>query len=193
MFGSTYGHGYLPRYLGPHPALWGCTIGRHIATRWEEYAFVAEALEEFTRGDVLDAGCGANPDSHLLPLILGNAKHEVTALDRDPAVLQMPAHPRVTWVQGDMCATGFPDASFDYYVCVSVLEHLPPVTVRAVLAEAYRVLRPGGVALLTTDWMPAAELALTLREAGFNAGNEHPPVGEHLNPVIAWARARRGD
>ncbi len=51
---------------------------------------------------------------------------------------------------GDITATGLPDGSLDAVTCMSVIEH--GVDVRAFLAESARVLRPGGVLVISTDY-----------------------------------------
>ncbi len=48
--------------------------------------------------------------------------------------------------QGDLTAMRYPDSSCDYFLCFHVLEHVPAET-RA-LNEIFRVLRPGGQAVL---------------------------------------------
>jgi SAM-dependent methyltransferase len=50
--------------------------------------------------------------------------------------------PGAEWLVGDACHLEFPDASFDVVAFSSVLHHIPDFP-RA-LAEAHRVLRPGG-------------------------------------------------
>jgi SAM-dependent methyltransferase len=45
----------------------------------------------------------------------------------------------------------FPDESFDGCLCVSVVEHVPEDGDERVMAEIWRVLRPGGVLHLTTN------------------------------------------
>lgn len=51
----------------------------------------------------------------------------------------------------DATALSYADESFDYVVCVSVLEHVGDEKDGMALAEMWRVLRPGGVLHLTTD------------------------------------------
>jgi SAM-dependent methyltransferase len=68
--------------------------------------------------------------------------------------------PRRAMVQLDVTALPFPEESFDAVVCNHVLEHVPDD--RAALAELYRVLRPGGWALLLSAVDPS--LAVTVEE-----------------------------
>jgi len=52
----------------------------------------------------------------------------------------------VAVVEGDATAMPFPDGSFDAAVCFTMLHHVPSRELQdGLLAEAYRVLRPGGV------------------------------------------------
>lgn len=192
MYGSIAGYGYLPRYMGPHPSFYGRIIGRHHPTRWEEFAFIVDSLDSIPRPlTVLDAGCGFNPEVHVLPIILGVTCATVIGVDANPAVLDMPPHPNVTWTHGDLTALDLPDASVDYYCSISVFEHLSHESLHAGLAEARRVVKPGGFLLATVDWTPPAWLASTMRLYGFDAGQEVATTGEHLSPTVAWCRAMR--
>jgi len=56
----------------------------------------------------------------------------------------------VTYRYGDETATDFPAESLDAVTCLSVIEH--GVSVKAFLEEAARILRPGGVLCLSTDY-----------------------------------------
>ena len=58
----------------------------------------------------------------------------------------------------DVTALPFADASFDWVICNHVLEHVPD-DVRA-LAEIWRVLRPGGGAILQTPYAAALEASV---------------------------------
>lgn len=51
---------------------------------------------------------------------------------------------------GDITATDFPAGRFDAITCMSVIEHGVPVD--AFLAESARLLRPGGVLVVSTDY-----------------------------------------
>jgi len=61
----------------------------------------------------------------------------------------------VTVVHGDATAMPFPDASFSSAVCFTMLHHVPsPALQDRLLAEACRVLRPGG-GFLGSDSTPS--------------------------------------
>jgi SAM-dependent methyltransferase len=74
-------------------------------------------------------------------------------------------------------ATSLPygDASFDACMCVSVIEHIPADG--TVMAELWRVLRPGGVLQLTTDIAPVPR-DVFLDDKIYGAAS--PEVGDHV-------------
>ncbi len=105
----------------------------HLARR-----LLREAIQErahYARGWLLDVGCGGRPYRDLLA-------HTVRYIGID-----VPPNGQVE-LYGDGMKLPFRDAVFDTVLCNEVLEHVPEPFM--VLEEAARVLKPGGVLLLTT-------------------------------------------
>jgi ubiquinone/menaquinone biosynthesis C-methylase UbiE len=77
---------------------------------------------------------------------------------------------RVEAVTGDASALGYPGASYDTVVTCTMLHHVPTRALQdQVLAEAFRVLRPGG-AFLGSDSLPSDDLHR------FHEGDVYNPV-----------------
>ena len=100
----------------------------------------------------LDAGCGDG--RHLAALTRsGHRPRRVVGTDISERILETarvaaaPLEPEL--VQANLEALPFEDEAFDLVLCTQVIEHLldPAAGVR----ELARVLRPGGVLVLTTD------------------------------------------
>lgn len=104
--------------------------------------------------DVLDCACGIGTQA----LGLAALGHRVTGTDLSPVAADRAAREAAERGLGlrttaaDMRELPFRDSSFDVVVCAdNSLPHLlTPQAVRAALGEMYRVLRPGGVLLLST-------------------------------------------
>ncbi|MCX7603203.1 MAG: glycosyltransferase [Bryobacteraceae bacterium] len=139
------------------------------------YRFAAR----FTRGkDVLDAGCGTCWGW----IHLGDAR-SLTGLDADAEALQdarrMGFADRVAG--GEMRCLPFRDGSFDAVVCLEAIEHVTPSDAAAFLEECARVLRPGGLVVISTP----------LRQQGRHSGNpwhlveySQPEIGGLLERVL---------
>lgn len=95
--------------------------------------------------EVLEVGGGRSGTTALL---FPGAR--VTNLDMDASCAEAPCNrqPRVRFVEGDATRLPFADASFDAVTMFDVIEHVPDDA--AAIAEALRVLRPGGYLLLST-------------------------------------------
>jgi len=61
-------------------------------------------------------------------------------------------HGPVTYMPGDITATEFGDSTFEAIACLSVIEH--GVDTDEFLDEAYRLLRRGGVLVVSIDYWP---------------------------------------
>ena len=94
---------------------------------------------------VLEVGCGNGASTKLIMQHVDPA--QLVGIDPSPVFVEMAGatfagDPRVSFAIGDAAATGQADAFFDLVIAHTVYSHL--VDPREALAEARRVLRPGG-------------------------------------------------
>ncbi len=143
--------------------LWAKDTFRLWSRRWE-YPFVAErviAHAQQSGGDayrVLDAGSGVTYFPYYLCREIG-PRCEVTCFDSNPKYHAMfkqikanaanAAAPKVEFVEGMLQKMPFEPKHFDAVCCISVLEHTSNYS--EILDEFSRVLKPGGVLVITFD------------------------------------------
>ena len=131
---------------------------------------------------MLDLCCGAG-------LIAGAAAERGAAaqgLDFSPAMLDVAraTHPTLQFAQGDAEAVPFPDASFDAVASNFGIHHVPRP--ERALAEAWRVLRPGGRLAFSAWAAPVENVAWRLlfdaiRVHGDSGAARTPPSGGGLD------------
>lgn len=97
------------------------------------------ALPYAVGADVLDAACGTGYGTRLLRVVA----RSVVGLDVSTSVEAGPPS-----VAGDVRALPFADASFDLLTAFEIIEHV--LDQDRLVTELRRVLRPGGVLLLST-------------------------------------------
>lgn len=166
---------------------------------------------------VLDIACGVGQGTIKLKDRFPDA--EVTGLDVAAPVLRY-AHMRsaelgsdVDYVQGLAEDMPFDSASFDMVVSYIFFHELPVEVTRGVLAEVYRVLRPGGVFSIfefpsaSSQLMPAmrfmidydsrdncepyspgfvyADFRAMIAEAGFAVSDGAKPANDFLQSIVA--------
>jgi len=135
-------------------------------------------------GRVLEIGPGFGATTR----VLARRTEDLTAVEIDPRLagrLREQLGDAVTVVTGDGAELPFPDGHFDAVLCFTMLHHVPtPRLQDRILAEARRVLGPGGVlagsdSLVTTPFrlvhlgdvmvpVDPATLPGRLRAAGFD-------------------------
>jgi 2-polyprenyl-3-methyl-5-hydroxy-6-metoxy-1,4-benzoquinol methylase len=124
--------------------------------------------EEFIKGDVLEVGCG---EGRGVSRLIDKAK-TFTALDKIEGALQKLTQ---QFPQGKFIAGNFPpfaveSGAYDVVISFQVIEHIRDDN--AFLKEIHRVLKPGGIALITT---PNRSMSLTR-----NPWHEREYTGEEL-------------
>jgi len=125
---------------------------------------------------VLDAGAGTGFTTEGIVARVNAA--DVTMLDQSPHQLarsrSKPALASCARVLGDAEALPFEDDAFDRYVSAGSIEYWPDP--QRGIAEAYRVTRAGGTALVIGPVRPANRIARALAEAWML----FPPVEDYL-------------
>lgn len=114
--------------------------------------------------DALDLGCSVGISTQLLKTWLEARQRQpvrVSGLDLSPQMLAVarvrdPDSRIDAWHHAAAEATGLPEASFDLITLQFVCHELPASATHAVLEEAARLLRPGGV-LAMVDQDPQSE------------------------------------
>ena len=155
---SLPGHEDFNRRLFPwshkeHPE------ARLYATRLWEYPWAitkAKLKPDMTCGDV---GCGMTA---FTPYLVLEEKCNVTGFDPDVVAAGFPKgefgvnaewieDSRITFRACGMAALDAEDNTFDRLFCLSVIEHVPADIAIRGMQEMARVLKPGGLAIITMD------------------------------------------
>jgi ubiquinone/menaquinone biosynthesis C-methylase UbiE len=137
--------------------------------------------------DHLDIGAG---NGELIRLFQERFKTKASACDYTRELMKLPGQ-TVDIADLNVQPLPYPDASFDLVTATEVIEHLADF--RRVVREIHRVLRPGGVCILSTPNI--LNLNSRLRFLWFGFGNLFGPLpvkhsrlystGGHINPC-SW-------
>jgi len=180
--------------------------GLDVENYWfRRHEVVYERLAPRCSGrDVLEAGCGEGYGADLIAQVA----NRVIGLDYDDtAVAHVAArYPRVETLQGNLAALPLPDGCVDVVVNFQVIEHLWDQA--QFIAECARVLRPGGLLMISTPnritfspgrdtpinpfhtrELNAAELTELLVDGGFHMDGVY---GVFHGPTLRALDARHG-
>ena len=128
----------------------GLPLHRDLPKNWDTVGAASTVLARVGRkGRVLDAGAARY--STLLVWLYLYGLRDLVGINLE---FRRPVHHGhggcVAFEPGDATATRFEAGSFDAVTCLSVIEHGVPIP--EFLAEAARLLRPGGVLVISTDY-----------------------------------------
>jgi len=148
--------------------------------RWFVRPLIERALAGRTRARALDCGCGTGANLDLI-----GRTASAFGFDRSVVGLRFARDSDRRVVRADAGAVPFPTDTFDLVTSFDVLYSLPDATEKAAVAEMYRVLKPGGCAIVNVAAMEmlrgdhsvlshevrrysAAQLRTLLTSAGFD-------------------------
>jgi ubiquinone/menaquinone biosynthesis C-methylase UbiE len=177
-------------------ALFDSLALEYVRDRERQFSFIAQkriVIEMLSgvRGRLLEVGCGP---AVMTPDLLA-MEFEVQGIDVSRemirrADLRMTGHPlakRCKFATGDLERLQFPDAFFDAVLAMGVLEYLPDYA--PALREIYRVLKPGGIAVLT---VPNRVSAYHLARSGYQRLRRRRAANSYChNPCVPWSLDRQ--
>jgi len=124
-------------------------LHRASEKNWDHLAAVYAIAGSFPRSAaVLDAG--AEFYSNVLPGLFACGFRKLYGMNlsfADPA-----RRGPIRYLPGDITRTDFADDFFDAVACMSVIEHGVPL--RPYFNEMFRLLKPGGILITSTDYFP---------------------------------------
>jgi SAM-dependent methyltransferase len=117
---------------------------------WDVYE-ASKIIEKHLEFDdpVLDMGAYG---SEVLLTLNALGFRNLSGIDLNPAVTDMPLNNLIKYKVGDFYSTGYPDSSFSAITSISAIEH--GCNVKNLLNEVKRLLKPGGVFIASTDYWP---------------------------------------
>jgi SAM-dependent methyltransferase len=118
---------------------------------WDTLKCLAYLLEEsLPEGPVLDAGSGDK--AVILRWLHRLGRRDLYACDIQPARSEQLQRFGIEFTRQDLTATTYPDNFFAAVTSISVIEHNVPLD--AFVWEMRRILKPGGLLLVSTDYWP---------------------------------------
>jgi ArsR family transcriptional regulator len=168
------------RFFERNASHWDALRSLHVPVS-EVNAAIFEALGDHPLGRLLDIGTGTG---HMLEVLAPKAESAL-GIDRSPEMLRFArenlagAGVTAELRQADMYALPMEDASFDTVILHQVLHYAQHP--EAVIAEAARVLAPGG-AMLVIDVAPH-------EHEDFRSRFAHARLGFADDAVLAWLRS----
>jgi 2-polyprenyl-3-methyl-5-hydroxy-6-metoxy-1,4-benzoquinol methylase len=150
-------------------------------------ALRAAAALPFKPTRVLDYGAGVGRFTPVLQATYPDAK--ITGADLMPRPEALPE--TIGWLQGDLNhALDVADGAFDLIFSIGVIEHLE--NPRHMLRELFRMLSPGGAAVVTTPNPSSIRSLLNFVLRGHHAAFDEANYPAHITPVAAIDFHRAG-
>jgi SAM-dependent methyltransferase len=125
----------------------GLNIG-DVKKSWDVLKTVKLLEGVLTLADpVLDIGAYC---SEILPILNRLGHTDLTGIDLNENIREMPSNETICYQVGDFCQGPFPDGSFAAVTAISVIEH--GFDSNRLLSEVSRLLRPSGYFIASVDY-----------------------------------------
>jgi SAM-dependent methyltransferase len=145
---------------------------------------------ELRSGSILDVGCGSYP--YFLSHTVFEQKYAVDQIPPNELGKKL----NIQWHILDLNSTPklpFENNFFNSVTLLAVVEHLNPNSMAALFTETYRVLKPGGVVVMTTPAAWSDGLLKFMARIGLVSAQE---IREHVFaytlPLLGWYFGRAG-
>ncbi len=143
-----------------HAGVWKDAGAKGDARLRQSYHNIVRQINNQPK-DILDLGCSVGMSTFALQEVYPDAN--CTGVDLSPYFLAVAQYNsqqrnvRMKWKNAAAEATGLADASFDLVSACLMFHELPQIASKQILAEARRLLRPGGY-LTIMDMNPKSEI-----------------------------------
>lgn len=142
------------------------------------YRFTDRVMAVAPGKRLIDLGCGFGKSTR--PFYTENREMEVVGVDLAAPCLKLAAvtaaddqAANVRFAQADARDTGLEAESFDTVTSTMVLHEMPPPAIEELIAESYRLLEPGGVAV-HLDFLPGDDVWKKFIHYGHGRRNNEP-------------------
>jgi len=125
----------------------GLPLHRSLENNWDHLEAVYAIVNSVPKSaNILDAG--AELYSNVLPALFACGFSHLFGMNLSFTFVARRGP--IQYLPGDITRTGFRDSFFDAITCMSVIEHGVPL--RAYFQEMFRILKPGGILITSTDY-----------------------------------------
>ncbi len=139
----------LSRYLRRLHLIGGVSVGDRVKS-WDVLKTIQFIERSVPAGcAVLDIGAFG---SEVLCILHRLKYTNLTGVDLNPKIADMPCQDAIRYVVGDLMQTPFSGGSFDAITAISVIEH--GFDAERLLQEVSRLLKPGGHFIASVDYWP---------------------------------------
>lgn len=147
--------------------------------------------QDLREGRILDIGCGSYPY-----FLAHTAFKEKFAVDQLPMPKETAARNQIEFYELNLNAEPqlpFGAGYFDVVTLLAVVEHLDPRSMAALFKECHRVLRPGGMVVLSTPAAWSDGLLHVMAHLSLVSAEEiHEHAFAYTLPLIGWQFGQAG-